>query len=114
MTLPDAIRDPCLAAVGLSVTCAIEAATRGEYADALRWLTIVEELGYEVSPTVHAKRRQWLAWLAAPSPSLDVLSLQVRARASRKERRRRSPASVACPHDYPPLRRLSEHADPPV
>jgi hypothetical protein len=66
--------DSTLVAIGLSFTWAIEAAAGGNYAGALRWLRTVEESGYEWSPVVHARRRTWLAALAAETSLSDALT----------------------------------------
>jgi hypothetical protein len=51
-------------AVAMSLSRAEEAAARGDHADALSWLDVVEATGDELREEYRAKRRQWLATLA--------------------------------------------------
>jgi hypothetical protein len=66
--------DSSLVGIGLSFVWAVEAAAGGNYDGALRWLRTVEDNGYEWSAVVHARRRTWLAALAATSPHPDALT----------------------------------------
>jgi hypothetical protein len=56
--------DRHLAAVTRSLGWAAESAARGDYADALGWLRVIEAIGDEVSHEYQAKRREWRAALA--------------------------------------------------
>ena len=56
--------DRHLAAVTRSLGWAVESAARGDYADALGWLRVIEAIGDEVSHEYEAKRREWRAALA--------------------------------------------------
>lgn len=71
---PDDMSDSSLVGIGLSFVWAVEAAASGNYDGALRWLRTVEDNGYEWSAVVHARRRTWLAALAATSPHPDALT----------------------------------------
>jgi hypothetical protein len=57
--------DPHLAAVRRSLGRAQESADRGDYADALGWIRVLEAIGEQIPPGYHAKRRAWDAQLAA-------------------------------------------------
>jgi hypothetical protein len=53
------------AAVARTLQWADGCAARGEYAEGLAWLEMVEGLGDTLPPEYESKRRRWLAALAA-------------------------------------------------
>ncbi len=53
------------AAVRNSFGWAQESADRGDYADALLWIYMLEVIGEQLPPDVQAKRRAWRGQLAA-------------------------------------------------
>jgi hypothetical protein len=53
------------AAVGRSLGWAQESADRGDYADALGWIRVLEAIGERLPPSFEAKRRAWGDQLAA-------------------------------------------------
>jgi hypothetical protein len=53
------------AAVARTLQWADGCAARGEYADGLGWLAMIESLGDSLSPEYETKRRRWTAALAA-------------------------------------------------
>jgi hypothetical protein len=59
--LPDRHR----AAVARTLQWADGCAARGEYADGLGWLALVEDLGDTLPPEYATKRQRWSAALAA-------------------------------------------------
>ena len=61
----DSARDRHLAAVARSLGWARESAARGDYADALGWVRVVEAIGDAVPHEYEAKRQAWLSALAA-------------------------------------------------
>jgi hypothetical protein len=58
-------RDRHLAAVARSLGWARESAARGDYADALGWVRVVEAIGDAIPHEYEAKRHAWLSALAA-------------------------------------------------
>ena len=54
-----------LAAVARSLEWAEQAAERGNYADALGWVQVVQVIGEQLSDEFEAKRGVWLTALAA-------------------------------------------------
>ena len=61
----DRARDRHLAAVARSLGWARESAARGDYADALGWVRVVEAIGDAIPHEYEAKRQAWLSALAA-------------------------------------------------
>jgi hypothetical protein len=61
----DRDRDRHLAAVARSLGWARESAARGEYADALGWVGVVEAIGDPIPHEYDAERQAWLSALAA-------------------------------------------------
>jgi hypothetical protein len=61
--------DRHLAAVARSLGWARESAARGDYADALGWVRVVEAIG---GPIPHEYEAQRQAWLSALAPSRGV------------------------------------------
>jgi alkylated DNA nucleotide flippase Atl1 len=57
--------DRHLAAVARSLGWALESAARGDYADALGWVRVVEAIGDPIPPEYQVKRQAWLSALAA-------------------------------------------------
>ena len=57
--------DRHLAAVARSLGWARESAARGDYADALGWVRVVEAIGDPIPHEYEAKRQVWLRALAA-------------------------------------------------
>jgi hypothetical protein len=57
--------DRHLAAVARSLGWARESAARGEYADALGWVGVVEAIGDPIPHEYDAERQTWLSALAA-------------------------------------------------
>jgi hypothetical protein len=57
--------DRHLAAVARSLGWALESAARGDYADALGWVRVVEAIGDPIPPEYEVKRQAWLSALAA-------------------------------------------------
>ena len=53
------------AAVARTLQWADGCAARGEYADGLEWLAMIEKLGDTLPPEYDAKRQRWVAALAA-------------------------------------------------
>ena len=53
-----------LAAVRRSLGWAQESADRGDYADALGWMGVLEAIGEQLPPDYQAKRRAWAGLLA--------------------------------------------------
>jgi hypothetical protein len=53
------------AAVRRSLVWAQESADRGDYADALGWIGVLEAIGEQLSPAYLAKRQAWGAQLVA-------------------------------------------------
>ena len=68
VTLPPSI-DPSLdrhrAAVTRTLQWADGCAARGEYAEGLEWLAMIEQLGDMLPPEYATKRQRWVAALAA-------------------------------------------------
>jgi hypothetical protein len=64
---PDRISAPDrhLAAVARSLQWAQESAERGDYTDALAWVSAVEATGSQLPPGYHAKRQAWLDALSS-------------------------------------------------
>jgi hypothetical protein len=60
---PVAAPDRHLAAVSRSLGWAQESAERGDYTDALAWISVVEATGSKLPPGYHAKRQAWLGAL---------------------------------------------------
>jgi hypothetical protein len=58
-------QDRHLAAVARSLGWARESAARGDYADALGWVRVVEAIGDPIPPEYEVKRQMWLSALAA-------------------------------------------------
>jgi hypothetical protein len=58
-------RDRHLAAVARSLGWARESAARGDYADALGWVRVVEAIGDPIPHEYDAKLQAWLSALAA-------------------------------------------------
>jgi hypothetical protein len=56
--------DRNLAAVSRSLEWARESAARGDYADALAWVQVVEAIGDQLQPEYQTKRQAWLSALA--------------------------------------------------
>jgi hypothetical protein len=52
--------DRHLAAVSRSLGWAQESAERGDYTEALAWVSVVEAIGSQLPPGYHAKRQAWL------------------------------------------------------
>jgi hypothetical protein len=65
--------DRHLAAVARSFSWAEEAAARGEYADALSWVAVVEAIGDLIPVEYQTKRRAWLSALAENRARNDAL-----------------------------------------
>jgi len=61
-------RDRHLAAVARSFGWAEQAAARGDYADALSWVQVVEAIGDLIPIEYQTKRRTWLSALAESRP----------------------------------------------
>jgi hypothetical protein len=61
----DRDRDRHLAAVARSLGWARESAARGDYADALGWVRVVEAIGDAIPDEYEAERQAWLSVLAA-------------------------------------------------
>jgi hypothetical protein len=57
--------DRHLAAVARSLGWALEAAARGDYADALGWVGVVEAIGDPIPHEYEVNRQAWLGALAA-------------------------------------------------
>ena len=57
--------DRHLAAVARSLGWARESAARGDYADALGWVRVVEAIGDAIPHEYETKRQTWLSALAA-------------------------------------------------
>ena len=57
--------DRHLAAVARSLGWARESAARGDYADALGWVRVVEAIGDAIPYEIEVKRQMWLSALAA-------------------------------------------------
>ena len=67
MTLPPSIDRPPdrhRAAVARTLQWADGCAARGEYADGLEWLAMIEKLGDTLPPEYETKRQRWIAALA--------------------------------------------------
>lgn len=67
MTLPPSIDPPPdrhRAAVARTLQWADGCAARGEYADGLEWLAMIEKLGDMLPPEYATKRQRWVAALA--------------------------------------------------
>ena len=56
-----------LAAVARTLSSAREAAARGDHAEALRWLSMLDAIGHELSPGDQRMRAEWRSVLAARS-----------------------------------------------
>lgn len=68
VTLPPSIDPPAdrhRAAVARTLQWADGCAARGEYADGLEWLAMIEQLGDTLPPEYETKRQRWIAALAA-------------------------------------------------
>jgi hypothetical protein len=65
--------DRHLAAVARSFGWAEEAAARGDYADALSWVAVVEAIGDLIPIEYQTKRRAWLTALAENRARNDAL-----------------------------------------
>jgi hypothetical protein len=65
--------DRHLAAVARSFGWAEEAAARGDYADALSWVGVVEAIGDLIPIAYQTKRRAWLSALAENRPRREAL-----------------------------------------
>ena len=61
----DSAHERHLAAVARSLGWARESAARGDYADALGWVRVVEAIGDAIPHEYEAKREMWLSALAA-------------------------------------------------
>ena len=64
-TYPREALDRHLAAVARSLGWARESAARGDYADALGWVRVVEAIGDAIPYEYEVKRQAWLSALAA-------------------------------------------------
>ena len=64
--------DRHLMAVQRSLRWAQEAADRGDYADALGWIGVLEAIGERLPAGYQARRQLWRALSAAPSEPKDT------------------------------------------
>lgn len=80
VVVPPVAPDRHRTAVRRSLGWAQESADRGDYADALGWIRVLEAIGEEIPPGYRARRRAWELELVAHPTAVELVRSEPPAR----------------------------------